>query len=657
MPTTRSRAAPPIRAGNENVPPTVAPGQHATVTPATIHQEKLDQSALAAMLAAARSARYDEDDEDSDYEERRRCECNDATKLAFQEWLLTLENVSYCLGEQSGVNDLQALSRRFNLRHHPMLLGEGKFADVYRAYDHERRQYVAIKLVSFKDTVRQGSDRLLQTQLKREVELLASVNHENVLACHGVVPLTFCARLAIVTDCYSHELYYIMSKVAEAAGNDRCLPVKAAAGCFKQVVAALEYLHSCRIMFRDLKAENVMVERDGRAKLIDFGWARPLEDGERSTTLCGTLDYLSPELIEGRPADLRTDLFSLGVLGYEMLVGAPPFEAPGTEDTYRRISRVRFTFPPWMPVEASDACSLLAGGLLRHDPLDCTEAAEILRSDPWLTQQPSAAADLPAAEAAPAEAAPAEAAPATEVPEVTLSAGTTPSTSQEVAASHLRGLSRKELQAAAKAAGLRANAKSCELIEQLSAQRAQSEAEAETAVPATPAREVATCVACEDAPRATRFWPCGHAMLCALCTIKSIDARGRLLRCTLCRAEVGTLQWNQTSAHAPNSSMPTYLAQSQNRATSSVCLSLADFLANTADAANDEPLAREAQSVQRVWAPMGRAGEHPVSAGEYQPARPLRGLRDSIQQLLVALEQQADTNRPGRDGSSEPVAP
>ena len=96
-----------------------------------------------------------------------------------------------------------------------------------------------------------------------------------------------------------------------------------------------------------------------------------------------------------------------------MLVGAPPFEAPGTEDTYRRISRVRFTFPPWMPVEASDACSLLAGGLLRHDPLDRTEAAEILRSDPWLTQQPSAAADLPAAEAAPAEAAPAEAAPAT----------------------------------------------------------------------------------------------------------------------------------------------------------------------------------------------------------------------------------------------------
>ncbi|XP_008336567.2 aurora kinase A-B-like, partial [Cynoglossus semilaevis] len=104
-----------------------------------------------------------------------------------------------------------------------------------------------------------------------------------------------------------------------------------------ELADALNYCHSKKVIHRDIKPENLLLGANGELKIADFGWSVHTPSSRRST-LCGTLDYLPPEMIEGKTHDEKVDLWSLGVLCYEFLVGKPPFEAKSHEDTYRRIS-------------------------------------------------------------------------------------------------------------------------------------------------------------------------------------------------------------------------------------------------------------------------------------------------------------------------------
>lgn len=94
----------------------------------------------------------------------------------------------------------------------------------------------------------------------------------------------------------------------------------------------------------------------GELKIADFGWSVHAPTSRR-TTLCGTLDYLPPEMVEGREHDASADIWSLGVLTYEFLVGSPPFEADGYRATYRRISSVDLQFPTFVSTGARDLIS------------------------------------------------------------------------------------------------------------------------------------------------------------------------------------------------------------------------------------------------------------------------------------------------------------
>lgn len=88
---------------------------------------------------------------------------------------------------------------------------------------------------------------------------------------------------------------------------------------------ALAYLHRKHVIHRDIKPENLLLGVNGELKIGDFGWSVHAP-GNRRTTLCGTLDYLPPEMVEGREHTEKVDLWALGVLTYEFLVGVPPFE-------------------------------------------------------------------------------------------------------------------------------------------------------------------------------------------------------------------------------------------------------------------------------------------------------------------------------------------
>lgn len=145
---------------------------------------------------------------------------------------------------------------------------------------------------------------------------------------------------------------------------------------------ALNYCHNKHVIHRDIKPENLLIGRgviidwpmlvsisiptylalfclyllQGDIKIADFGWSVHAPTSRR-TTLCGTLDYLPPEMVEAREHDSTADVWSLGVLTYEFLVGSPPFEAEGYRATYRRISNVDLRFPSSVSPGAKDLIS------------------------------------------------------------------------------------------------------------------------------------------------------------------------------------------------------------------------------------------------------------------------------------------------------------
>ncbi len=103
----------------------------------------------------------------------------------------------------------------------------------------------------------------------------------------------------------------------------------------------------CQVIHRDIKPENLLLDSKGDVKIADFGWSVHAPSSKRAT-MCGTLDYLPPEMVEGHEHDEKVDLWSLGVLCYEFLVGKPPFEAESHADTYRRITHVDIKWPHTM---------------------------------------------------------------------------------------------------------------------------------------------------------------------------------------------------------------------------------------------------------------------------------------------------------------------
>nr|XP_046201320.1 aurora kinase B-like isoform X2 [Oncorhynchus gorbuscha] len=131
----------------------------------------------------------------------------------------------------------------------------------------------------------------------------------------------------------------------------------------EELADALQYCHERKVIHRDIKPENLLLGLRGELKIADFGWSVHAPSLRRRT-MCGTLDYLPPEMIEGKIHDEKVDLWSIGVLCYECLVGNPPFETASHSDTYKRITKVDLQFPKVV----SDGARDLVSKLLRHSP-------------------------------------------------------------------------------------------------------------------------------------------------------------------------------------------------------------------------------------------------------------------------------------------------
>nr|CAD7199826.1 unnamed protein product [Timema douglasi] len=212
-------------------------------------------------------------------------------------------------------------------------LGRGKFGRVYFAREKTTKYVVALKTL-FKSEIVKGK---VEIQVLREIEIQT----------HLEKSIWFWNNAA------GGELYKILQRFPKHR-----FPQELAAKFTYQVANALYYCHLNKVMHRDIKPENLLLDVFGNIKLADFGWSVHTPSDKRKT-MCGTLDYLPPEMIEGRQYNNYVDIWCLGVLCYEFLVGKPPFESPDTNTTYNRIKTVNVHYPSCVPSGAKDLISQL----------------------------------------------------------------------------------------------------------------------------------------------------------------------------------------------------------------------------------------------------------------------------------------------------------
>jgi len=186
----------------------------------------------------------------------------------------------------------------------------------------------------------------LSEQMEREIEIMREMRHPHIVELH------FSFR--------DEKSVYLGMEFAEGGGMFDLLSKsgrftnEVAAKYFFEVCDALEYLHKRKVIHRDIKPENILLDKEGHAKLADFGWSNVMENVSFRATFCCTPDYLAPEMIRGEGHNESLDMWEMGVLLYEMVIGKSPFGSSSQEATCRLILQVDLRFPAGTDALAED---------------------------------------------------------------------------------------------------------------------------------------------------------------------------------------------------------------------------------------------------------------------------------------------------------------
>ena len=236
-------------------------------------------------------------------------------------------------------------------------VGAGGMGEVYRAHDPLRGRDVAIKVLPGS----LAADVQFRARFEREAQAIASISHPNIVTIHSV-------ETAAGIQFLTMELIegVALNEMISAGG----LPLDRVLSICIPLTEAVSAAHQKGITHRDLKPANVMVTANGQVKVLDFGLATgaaPLVGGRGDDetparlaaggVIVGTIPYMSPEQLDGRPIDSRSDLFSFGVMLHEMLTGAPPFTGPSAAAL---ISAILCDAPPAIAKERADVPAALA---------------------------------------------------------------------------------------------------------------------------------------------------------------------------------------------------------------------------------------------------------------------------------------------------------
>ena len=213
-------------------------------------------------------------------------------------------------------------------------LGAGGMATVYKAVQRSLNRPVAIKELK---KAYHADERIAQ-RFEREARLAASFQHENIVHIYDYLAQPVHAIVMEYVDGTT------LARIIEETG---ALPTDVGVMIALQVANALEYAHARGLIHRDIKPGNIMIKRNGEVKLMDFGIARmrEMESLTLPGTLMGTPSYMSPEQVLGQPLDVRSDIFSFGIVMYEIFTGIKPFPDEEEDPSSSKILKGKYLSP------------------------------------------------------------------------------------------------------------------------------------------------------------------------------------------------------------------------------------------------------------------------------------------------------------------------
>jgi eukaryotic-like serine/threonine-protein kinase len=248
-------------------------------------------------------------------------------------------------------------------------VGQGGMAVVYRAQDETLKREVAIKVLH----QHLAGEPESRARLEREAQAVAKLRHDNILEIFDYSGLD------------SHTAY-IVTEFIDGQTLKQFLNARTpgfpevAALITSEICRALAHAHAAGVIHRDVKPENVMIRKDGLIKLMDFGIAQILDFQRMTVTgqLLGSPAYMAPEIIEGKPLDFRTDVFSVGILLYLLATGVLPFAGKNPHEVLRRISEGKFADPRSVKPGVDQALARTISRALARRPDDRTPDVALL---------------------------------------------------------------------------------------------------------------------------------------------------------------------------------------------------------------------------------------------------------------------------------------
>ncbi|XP_005363409.1 sperm motility kinase 2B-like [Microtus ochrogaster] len=245
-------------------------------------------------------------------------------------------------------------------------IGQGGYAKVKLAYHRLTGTPVAVKVLRKK--------KLWCYPVMSEVDIMMTVNHPNIISLLQVIESE--KRIYLVMElAEGQQLYQYIRKAGHLQEDE-------ARGIFRQILSAVSYCHELGIIHRDLKPDNIMVDGNGKVKIIDFGLGTQVKPGQRLSFHCGAYSYGAPELLLGKLYDgPKIDIWTLGVVLYFMVVGKVPFDSVNTRELRRQVVAGKYTVPSNLSEELRD----LLSHLMTVNPKFRPTVTEVM-TYPWLRE-------------------------------------------------------------------------------------------------------------------------------------------------------------------------------------------------------------------------------------------------------------------------------
>lgn len=251
-------------------------------------------------------------------------------------------------------------------------LGTGSFGRVHLVQSNHNYRFYAMKVLKKSKIV-----KLKQVEhTNDERTMLSCVSHPFLIRLWGTFQDYYFVYM-IMDYIEGGELFTLLRK-------SQRFPIPVSKFYAAEVILALEYLHDMDIIYRDLKPENILLDRNGHIKLTDFGFAKYVPDV--TYTLCGTPDYIAPEVVSTKPYNKSVDWWSLGILIYEMLAGFTPFYDANTVKTYDNILNLPLKFPNFFPDDVRDLLSKLIQRDLSKRLGNLQNGVQDVKDHPWFAE-------------------------------------------------------------------------------------------------------------------------------------------------------------------------------------------------------------------------------------------------------------------------------